>query len=248
MTKRYLFFFLSQTSSALIFCTVSHLHVRESRADLPYGTVGARQDLASNTYMTHFEAGIFAAQRKKKKQPKQHEKKKHASSIAPQTLACTPQCVRGSNYQHLASDTMAEGYANAISPDLHAARVNGRTDGRQTETRPPSLAEWKDWRPFCLKLCPSGWKQPRCFAVTTAAVQELGVHAAAVAAAAARCLTLSRPSTCSPFICTNVALSGRHMYAECLFHLGLKCSDLCGISLFRKLNENILINPPPLRH
>lgn len=70
-------FFLSQTSSALIFCTVSHLHVRESRADLPYGTVGARQDLASNTYMTHFEAGIFAAQqKKKKKKPKQHEKKK----------------------------------------------------------------------------------------------------------------------------------------------------------------------------
>lgn len=142
-----------------------------------------------------------------RKKNKQYEKKKHASSIAPQTLACTPQCVRRSNYQHLASDTMAEGYANAISPDLHPARVNGRTDGRQTETCPPSLAEWKDWRPFCLKLCPSGWKQPR-FAVTTAAVQELGAHAAAATAAvaAARCLTLSRPSTCSPFICTNVAL------------------------------------------
>lgn len=95
---------------------------------------------------------------------------------------------------------MVGGYANAISLDLHSITVNGRTDGRQ-QTAPAIFGRGKDWRPFCLKLCPSGWKQPHCITVTTAAVWELWVHSAA-----ARWQTLSWPRIYSPFIRTNRAL------------------------------------------
>jgi len=46
------------------------------------------------------------------------------------------------------------------------------TDAQMADSR-DALAIFgrgKDWQPFCLKLCPSGWKQLHCITVKATAV------------------------------------------------------------------------------
>lgn len=48
------------------------------------------------------------------------------------------------------------------------------TDAQMADKRdaPAMFGRKKDWQPFCLRQCPSGWKQLHCITVTTAAVWE----------------------------------------------------------------------------
>lgn len=92
----------------------------------------------SNTYQTYFGLRILAAHEKNKRRQTDLKKKKSLQSCLPVTTACIWEQLS----EH-ATDMMVGGYANAISLDLHSTTVNGCTDGRQTESRPPSLAEGK---------------------------------------------------------------------------------------------------------
>lgn len=142
----------------LIFCTVSHLHARESHANMPYGTVGPGLiSAASSTYQTFL--GLQSLQFEGKTNgTKKKPKKKKTTPLQRCPLAATPR----SQLSAHANDTMVGGYANAISLDLHPTTVNGCTDGSQTEMRPPSLAEGGRLAAILSEAVPIWMEAPSC--------------------------------------------------------------------------------------
>lgn len=140
---------------------------------MPYGTVGP--DSWSHMHRTPIKhiSGCEYSQPKRKTNGTKHTFRHHFTSV------CSPlRRAHRSNYQHMPTAWWLE----VMQMQLASICIRQQlTDAQMADNRdaPAIFGRGKDWRPFCLKLCPSGWKQPHCITVTTAAVWELWGHTAA---------------------------------------------------------------------
>lgn len=151
VTERYL---NRGESSGLIFPTVSHLHGMLRRHMAQQERTGSQQ---------HQKTPPVRLLQPPPLQPQNQNGHKRMPVLPPAAGAgYRGAFVKAITDKRQQKNEMVEGYANAIRSDLHWTAVNGRTDGRRTKTRPPSLAEGGGgWQPFCLRRCPSGWRTPR---------------------------------------------------------------------------------------
>lgn len=126
-------------SLGLIFPTVSHLHRMLRRHMAQQGRTGSHQHQKKRTHLPNASSSRFRLRSRETKT---------ATNACPRLRHAAGAGCRGAFAKAITDKTaakknqneMVEGYANAIRSDLHWTAVNGRTDGRRTKTRPPSLA------------------------------------------------------------------------------------------------------------